>query len=334
MPLATAVVHHEIRTRFARHTKGGTVRSATDEMRIGLDIGGTKIDAVALDPEGRSLAEARVPTEKGQRGVVESTSAALDAVTRLLPRSHSNVGSIGVGVPGTVDVASGQILNAVNLDIVALPLGALLRERFHVPVTVDNDVNAAALGSSHLLASRTASLSFLNVGTGLAAGFVKNGEIDRGARGIAGEIGHIVVRPDGALCGCGQRGCLESFASGRALATAWPDWGPNASLPSLLAAEAAGNVRAIEVLDGLVDGVATAVQILALIADHETILLGGGVAQYQGIFERVVDELHARREGSVFMASLNLDSRVGLVPDDRPIAATGAALLCAPGMQR
>src|SRR5690606_27342425 len=116
----------------------------------------------------------------------------------------------------------GRVLHAVNLGVDALDLAARASAELGVPVAVENDVKAAALGAASLMGPEAAaSMAYLNLGTGVAAGIVTDGRLWRGARGTAGEVGHISVDPAGRACTCGQRGCIETLAGGGALARAW-----------------------------------------------------------------------------------------------------------------
>jgi len=172
------------------------------------------------------------------------------------------------------------VTHALNLGLEGLELGAHLTDRFGRPVRVDNDVNAAALGAYHLL-GHTGSLAYLNLGTGLAAGFVLDGALWRGSRGAAGEIGHIPIDPAGPMCHCGQRGCLEVVASGSAIARAWPTDDPRPA-SALFASAAAGDPSAVEVRRRLVEHVAAAVRLLVLTVDVDRIVIGGGLSSLGG----------------------------------------------------
>jgi predicted NBD/HSP70 family sugar kinase len=211
-----------------------------------------------------------------------------------------------------------------------VPLRAELEARLGLPVAVENDVNVATLGAVALSGIRD--LVYLSIGTGLAAGLVLDGTLRRGATGAAGEIGHVPIDPLGAVCQCGQRGCLETVASGRALAEAWlPDGATDGDTPpaqALFAAAAAGDARAIEVRDRFAAGVADAVRTLCLAVDPATIVLGGGVSHLGApLVDAVSDALCAQAASSPFLASLDLAGRIRVVPDDQPVAAIGAALL-------
>ena len=178
----------------------------------------------------------------------------------------------------------------------------------------------------------TRDLVYLSIGTGLAAGLVLDGTLRRGATGAAGEIGHVPIDPLGAVCQCGQRGCLETVASGRALAEAWHPAGSlgrdEPPAQALFAAASAGDQRAIEVRDRFAAGVADAVRTLCLTVDPATIVLGGGVAHLGApLVAAVSDALRAQAASSPFLASLDLAARIRVVPEDYPVAAIGAALL-------
>lgn len=295
-------------------------------MRIGLDIGGTKTDAVVLDAAGGVLERVRVPTGTGPAEVLDSAERAVREVIALCGTQTDDYASIGVGIPGVVDRETGRVHHAVNLGVDDLGLGERLRERVGVPVQVENDVKAAALGAYHLLRLH-GSAAFLNLGTGLAAGIVADGRLWRGARGGAGEIGHIPLDPRGALCSCGQHGCLETIASGSAVARLWPS---KAALPAieLFDAADAGDRRAQDVRHALAAGVASAVRILVLTVDVETVVVGGGLSNLgERLLAPVTEVLQGWGRDSPFLASLRLPERVRMLAPDLSAAAVGAALV-------
>lgn len=315
--------------------------SEGSELHIGVDIGGTKTDAVVIDHRGAMLQQLRLTTGYGPDAVVQ---AAVDAVTRvagLAGVTVAGVSSIGIGVPGRVDAAVGRVAHAVNLGVHGLDLGAELSARFGRPVRIENDVNAAALGAYHLLeaegwpeggeggwfAEHEHSMAYLNLGTGLAAGIVVAGRLWRGSRGTAGEIGHIPVDPAGPLCPCGQRGCLELMASGSAIARQWPSDHPQPA-QALFEAADAGDSLAIDVRSRLLESVASAVRVLVLTVDVDVVVIGGGIASLgTALLDGVRAVLTRRAEESPFLASLELAGRVRLVPTRFPSAAVGAAFV-------
>lgn len=299
--------------------------ASAGERAVGLDIGGTKTHGVVLGEDGTILAEVRESTRRGADGVLETASSVFHALESAIGAPLT--GRVGVGVPGLVDVERGVLRHAVNLGVNGedVPLRDLLTQRLAVPVVLENDVNAAALAARGLVGADD--VVYLSVGTGLAAGLVVDGRLRRGEHGAAGEIGHIPVDPAGETCGCGQTGCLETIASGRALARAWPTTGePPAA--ALFAAAAAGDRAAIAVRDRFCWGVASAIRMLALTVDPQCIVLGGGVSEVGApLRDEVARQLEALTEGSPFLASLQLAQRLSMLPRHYPVAAVGAAIL-------
>ncbi|WP_435743311.1 ROK family protein [Microbacterium sp. PMB16] len=295
-------------------------------IRVGLDVGGTKIDAVAVSPSGDILGRLRRSAGWGDDAVVESIVMAVTALIDETGLSLADVGSVGIGIPGLVDVETGRVDHAVNLGVKSLDLATRASQALGVPFRVENDVKAAALGAA-VLNGVAGSMAYLNLGTGVAAGIVIDGRIWRGSRGTAGEVGHISVDPHGRLCGCGQRGCVETFCGGGALAKAW---GRPGALPvrDILDAADGGDPIALALRDDLYRGAAAAVRVLVLSADVETVVIGGGLTALGGRLEDGIRAaLHAGAEASPFMRSLRLDERIELLAAGSPAAAFGAALV-------
>jgi glucokinase len=293
-------------------------------VRIGLDIGGTKVEAVAIDAADAVVSSLRRPTGHGADQVLATAARAVEDLVAGL--GSPALESVGAGIPGMVDPTTGTVQHAVNLGIEGFPFGAELEARLGVPVAVENDVNAAALGVSHLL-GLGGSLAYLNVGTGLAAGLVTDGVLIRGARGGAGEIGHVPVDPAGLPCPCGQRGCLETMASGAGIARRWEGRGAHAAAEVLRAAEE-GDPLARDIRLRLAEGIAAAVRILVLTNDVEAVVVGGGVSRLGApLLDDVLEVLVRQAATSPFLASLGIPGRVRLLPPDLPAASVGAALL-------
>jgi predicted NBD/HSP70 family sugar kinase len=295
-------------------------------VRLGIDIGGTKTDAVAVDDRGTLAHRVRLVTGFGQAAVVETAVSAVSRIGELAGVPVAGFQSIGIGIPGMVDSASGHVAHAVNLGLERLELGGVLAGRLGVGVRIENDVKAAAVGAYHLL-GLTGTMAFLNLGTGMAAGIVVDGRLWRGATGIAGEIGHLPVDPQGALCSCGQRGCLETMASGSGVARQWRTDDP---LPvrALFAAAADGDREAQAVKTRLAVGIASAVRVLVLTVDVGSVVIGGGLSHLgERLLGDVHEVLHEWERTSPFLAALDLPGRVRLVPEGTPVAAIGAALV-------
>ncbi|QKJ20133.1 ROK family protein [Microbacterium hominis] len=299
-------------------------------MRVGLDVGGTKTDAVVVDDAGTIAARLRLPTGWGPAAVADTVATAVDALRREPGVDAAALRSVGIGIPGQVEPGTARVVHAVNLGVEELDLEAAVGERLALPVSVENDVKAAALGADalHRAAGReVASMAYLNLGTGVAAGIVTDGILWRGSRGTAGEVGHISVDPAGPLCRCGQRGCIEAFAGGGALAQRWAQ---SADYPVLAVFDAAdaGDPLARELRAGLARGVAAAVRVLVLTADVDTVVLGGGLtALGDRLMAPVRAELAESAAASPFMRSLRLTERVEILPTGSAAAAIGAALV-------
>jgi len=179
---------------------------------VGVDLGGTKCLAVAMEG-GVVVDERRVPTPAGEAGLLDALAGVVTDV-----RGDREVLGVGVGVPGLVDRA-GVLRFAPNLPgIVDFDIKAELEARLDLPVRVDNDATCAAWGERQVGAAQGwHDVILVTLGTGIGGGIVAGGALLRGANGFAGEIGHMVVDPDGPPCPCGQRGCWERFASGGGL---------------------------------------------------------------------------------------------------------------------
>lgn len=306
--------------------------AARSPERVGVDIGGTKTHGVVLDAGGAVVEQWRSPTGFGSEHVVATAVAAVERLAELRGIDPADFATVGIGIPGRVDSRTGHVSHAVNLGVDSLDLGPHLAERLSRPVRVENDVNAAALGAHHLVApGESRSLAYLNLGTGLAAGLVLDGALWRGARGVAGEIGHIPVDPSGDVCACGQRGCLETLASGSALARLWPEGSVNGRAPragELFAAAEAGDSAARRAAERIVDNIAAAVRILVLTVDVDAVVIGGGLSSLGApLLGGVRARLAADARTSPFLASLDLGERLLLVPRDVDVAAVGAALV-------
>jgi glucokinase len=300
-------------------------------VRVGVDIGGTNTDAVVLDGAGAVAHSLRLPTGWGHEAVL---GTATDAVLRLAGQAGiaaSSFDSIGVGIPGAVDAERGIVTHARNLGVAQLDLGQLLGANLGAPVRVENDVNAAALGAFHQLGlASTTSMAYLNLGTGLAAGLVLGGQLWRGARGAAGEIGHILIDPAGPLDQDGQPGALEVMASGSGIASQRPG-----SVSEMLVAAAAGDAGAVAIRERMFGAIASAVRILVLTVDVELVVIGGGISTMGDVLLTAVRQVFSEWESSSpFIASLELGDRLRILPPDIPTAATGAAWLGATPWQK
>jgi glucokinase len=194
--------------------------AVTEQCRyaVGVDVGGTKIAAGVVTPDGRILHKVTAPTPREQDHVVQDILATIEELRSRYP----DVAAVGVGAAGMIDWPSGRIRCAPNNSYSDLPLQQLLAGGSGLPTVVENDANAAAWAEAAVGAGAgLGNIIALTIGTGVGAGIILNGELLRGETGIAGEAGHIIVNPvGGEPCGCGAIGCLEAMASGTALGRA------------------------------------------------------------------------------------------------------------------
>ncbi|MCY0953797.1 ROK family protein [Streptomyces sp. H27-S2] len=253
---------------------------------IALDVGGTGMKAALVAEDGTLLHEARRATgrERGPDAVVETIQ---DFAAELLRTGEERFGrpasAAGVAVPGIVDAENGIAVYAANLGWRDVPLRELIGRRLGgIPVALGHDVRTGGLAEGRIGAGRGADrFLFVPLGTGIAGAIGIAGRIEAGAHGYAGEIGHIVVRPGGPACGCGQRGCLETLASASAVSRAWAaaSGDPEADAAHCAKAVEAGDERAREVwltaVGALADGLVTAITLL----DPRTLIIGGGLAE-------------------------------------------------------
>jgi predicted NBD/HSP70 family sugar kinase len=285
----------------------------TRDLLAGIDVGGSKIAVIVADRDLHPVARHTIQTGVGDAAyAVSRIGEAMEATLALAGRSPADLLAIGVGVPGRVDPTAGSVTLAVNLGWHDLPLGPRLAERYGVPVGVENDVRAAAAGlHARRVVGDSEDLAYLSIGTGISAGVILDGRLHRGPRGLAGEIGHVVLEPGGPPCMCGLRGCFEALASGRAvgaIAEAALDAGTASSLGAFRPVTAVDVYREAAAGDPLAAGIASvagryvarAVHELVMAYDVRRVVLGGGVTTAGRTFldpvERGLDDLRSASE--------------------------------------
>ena len=185
---------------------------------IGVDLGGTNLRIAAIDTEGRLLEKITTGTQVA-RGRDQVISEMCDAIRQLAVKFPGRLLGTGIGVPGIIEIETGTVRGSPNLpDWADCPVRAEIERRLGTPVILENDANSAALGEKWQGAARDYdSICMLTLGTGVGGGIVLNGKIWHGMSGMAGELGHVCVDPQGPACGCGSRGCLEQLASATAI---------------------------------------------------------------------------------------------------------------------
>ena len=257
-------------------------------IRIGVDFGGTKIEAAALDAEGRIQARVRAPSPK-------LYDDALETVRTLVADAEREAGvrgaSVGVGIPGSVSPATGLIRNANSTHLNGMPLQRDLERGLGRPVRLANDANCFALSEATDGAGAGQGVVFgVILGTGCGAGAVVHGRLLEGRNGVAGEWGHTPLpwpRADelpAPACWCGHHGCLELWISGSGLARAH---GKGMSAEAIVAAARADDETAAASLDRYVDQLARSLAVVADILDPDVFVLGGGMSNVGELYERL-----------------------------------------------
>src|SRR4051812_724098 len=285
-------------------------------LTIGVDVGGTKVDAGVVDEKGTILAQVRRETPSAHVHEIEDTIA--DVVAEL--RADHDVSVIGVGAAGFIDADRSVVLFAPNLAWRNEALRDEVSKRVGLPVVVENDANAAAWAEVRFGAGRGyRDLVMVTIGTGIGGGIILDGRVFRGGYGVAAALGHMQVVPNGRRCGCGERGCWEQYGSGRALVReardiaayephraetllALSDGHPEA-ITGVHVTEAAkaGDPAAIEALDHVGRWVGVGLANLALTLDPPTFLVGGGVSEAGDLLlEPVRTAFRSRLPGSAY----------------------------------
>lgn len=305
---------------------------------IGLDLGGTKIFGVVLDGDDvKEQAKRKTPAEGGPEAIVQTM---VDVVDDL--GGTKRVRGVGIGAPGLIDRKRGVLMRAPNLRgwVDDFPLGPALAKALggDIPVSLANDVEAGVVGEHRLGAARHKRHALgIWMGTGVGGGLVVDGKIHRGADGLAGEFGHIIVEPGGRECGCGGRGHVEAYAGRASMErearrqaaegrqTMLVDLAGEERMKSSVFAKAleAGDELAVELIEAAIAAVATAVASVQTLLDLELAVLGGGMG------ERLGDVLAPRIESAARALTFARDSDFRVVPAELGDAsgAAGAALL-------
>ncbi len=258
-------------------------------LRIGIDLGRTKIEIVALDPGGAELVRRRIPTPDGYEAIVAAITGLVAAAERELGRS----GTVGVGIPGVISLATGLVKNANSVVLNGHPLDRDLNTALGRAVRVANDANCFALSEAVDGAGAGARVVFgVIIGSGCGGGVVVDGRVVEGRHRIAGEWGHNPLpwpEPEelpGPACWCGKRGCIETFLSGPGLA-ADCDGAGAFDARAIPGRARAGESRATAALQRYVDRMARALAHMANILDPDAIVLGGGLSNLEQLYAEV-----------------------------------------------
>ncbi|MEQ2129735.1 ROK family protein [Caldanaerobacter subterraneus KAk] len=279
---------------------------------IGIDIGGTKILGGLIDETGNLLEETLVYTEAhlGREKILENLFIAIDKVI------DKNVKGIGIGSAGRINFEEGIVEYATdNLPgWTGCNLKQLLEDKYKIPAIVDNDVNAAVIGEMWQGAGRGyKDIVMIAIGTGVGGAVVCNGEVIRGKNWSAGEIGHMVLYPNGRQCNCGQKGCLEQYVSGTAIARTYRELSKEKKIAGteevFLLAEK-GDKVALEVVNDFVNSLSIAILSLKNLLDPEIFIIGGGVIGAKRIWW---DKLKEILKGKANITPAQLENKATMV---------------------
>jgi glucokinase-like ROK family protein len=254
--------------------------NGTAGYAIGVDLGVHDILAVLTDLTGKVISEKRVQHDNASvEAVIQLLKTTIQELIDSAPESTYGIIGVGIGVPGICD-DDGNLLFAPNLSWENVPLQKDIEEAFNIPVVIDNEANAGAVGEKQFGAGKdTANLVYISIGIGIGAGIIIKGELYRGATGFSGEIGHISIQHDGPKCRCGSLGCWELYASEHALLEqARLELGEPAQLDMLLDKAEAGDEKVIGLFERL--GYYLGVGVVNIINGYnpEFIILGGRLA--------------------------------------------------------
>jgi len=316
---------------------------------IGIDVGGTKIAACLVDLQGRILSTIRKPTD------VSEPDATLDSIANSAKElmvanqlDYNRIAAIGFGIPGLVDAEKGMGIASVNLGWKNVPVRAGLEARLGIHCVIDNDVRAGAMGEARFGAAKGfKNFVYLNIGTGISAVILLDGKFFMGTRGLAGEIGHAVLVPEGPECKCGGHGCFEAVASGpgiaeRALgkikngqdsilAPQGVSHLPHLTAENVFSAALQRDQVATETLEEIGNLIAYSLQYLALAYDPEAIIIGGSVVLSSPfLFKHIQHMLRKLGRSSWVFGKVYSKGLVRLSTLGNNAGVLGAAALVAP----
>ena len=293
--------------------------------RIGIDVGGTNVKIALVDENGKIIYSNSVPTyaKMGYEYTVNNIKQSIRDLMKETNTTEKDIEGIGFDFPGQVDYQTGIVKLAPNIPgWVNVPIAKMIEEEFKIPTKIDNDVRCAALGEMKFGAGRGCkNFICITVGTGIGSGIVINGQLVRGAANAAGEIGHIKLQmDDGPLCGCGDRGCLEAYASGPAIVAMAQDYlkgGKSAKFAEMAsdgeitpyivakAAEAGDPVakRIFEIMGHRIGmGLTSVINLL----NPEKVIVGGGVAECGDLLLEPIRKTIKERAMAVAGASVEI----------------------------
>ena len=266
---------------------------AARHYRIGLDLGGTKIEALLLAPDDTVLLRQRVPSPVGEGydAVLSSLHGLINETTLLVPPGSSY--TVGIGIPGSLDAVTGLVRNANSTCLIGHPLKDDLERLLGRPVGIRNDADCFTLAECRLGAGRGDGVVFgVILGTGCGGGLSIGGEVREGPHRIAGEWGHLSVDPVGAPCYCGNRGCVETKISGSGVEREFARrYGRKLKVEEIVTAARGGDPECREAFDRFLDDFGRSLGGLISIIDPDAVVLGGGLSGIHELYTIVIDRV-------------------------------------------
>ena len=261
-------------------------------LRIGIDLGGTKIEGIALQENGLELVRKRIETQQ-ERGYGHILKRIEGLHGELAEYIRGEPHTFGIATPGAISLRTGLLKNSNTLCLNGRPLRNDLEQVLGRRIGIQNDANCFALAEALLGAGRGKEFVFgVILGTGCGGGIVYRGELVIGPQGIAGEWGHMSINPEGPLCYCKQRGCVETYISGSGVGARYAErYGEKRSFREIAEAYDRREPRAVEVIDSFFQNFGRSVANLINVLDPDMVVLGGGVSNFDALYADGISEV-------------------------------------------
>jgi fructokinase len=260
--------------------------------KIGIDLGGTKIEGVLLNPDGGEVARKRIATERdqGYQHILNRLKLVHDELEALVPGKPT---TFGIGTPGALSPRTGLLKNSNTVCMNGMPVKTDLEKMLGRKIEIQNDANCFAMAEALMGAGKGKKLVFgVIMGTGCGGGIVYKGEVFTGPQAIAGEWGHMSIDPNGPLCFCGQKGCTETLISGGGLERLYTQkYGEKKPLREVEKEFYAGQPRAVEFMQEFFAHFGRAIANLIDILDPDVVVLGGGVSNFDAVYREGIEQV-------------------------------------------
>ena len=261
-------------------------------FRLGIDLGGTKIEGIVLDDAGKELFRKRIPTERdrGYEAILQNIKTVYDDMVAAIDGAEH---TFGMGTPGALSVKTGLLKNSNTVCMIGKPVKEDLEKLLGRPIAIQNDANCFAMAEAILGAGKGKRMVFgVIMGTGCGGGIVIDGQAWTGLQAIGGEWGHMSVDPSGPVCYCGVRGCVETFISGGGLQRMWQaEHGEARDLRDIEKDYYAGDERAAAFMEKFFFNFGRCMANLINVLDPDIVVLGGGVSKFDAIYTEGVKQV-------------------------------------------